>query len=251
MAKPSKIFYGPDHFDPSRSPSLMDFVLLSKSANKLVYTHEETGAQLIMRGAGFKVEGDIVVRGIFDSWTQSFEGATTFKATSIGVDAAQVSHSSMMDFVNGVLVKLLNADNIVTSNAFSPTEARYFGLRGNDVMYSGDDGNGLFGGAGKDSLFGQGGDDNLYGEGGNDRLSGGAGADTFMFKNGYGKDVVLDFDAIGGEGNQDFIGANYAEVIVSGHGRDTIVDFGGGDTLTLIDVKAKYIDASDFRPFVI
>ena len=51
----------------------------------------------------------------------------------------------------------------------------------------------LSGGAGNDRLFGDGGNDRLEGGEGNDRLRGGEGADEFLFRNGDGADVILDF----------------------------------------------------------
>jgi len=67
-------------------------------------------------------------------------------------------------------------------------------------------------------------------------------------KLGYGKDVITDFDADGGEGHQDFIDADYGDVLsvhkVGKH--DTLIDFGDGDTLTLRDIRPGHIDATDF-----
>ena len=61
----------------------------------------------------------------------------------------------------------------------------------------------LRGGAGADRLFGQGGNDRIFGQGGNDRLdggkgrdilNGGVGQDTFVFRDGYGKDKIIGFN---------------------------------------------------------
>ena len=63
----------------------------------------------------------------------------------------------------------------------------------------------LFGGTGDDNLQGDGGDDTIYGgqgvdtlEGGtgNDFLRGGTHADTFVFSDGDGADVIDDFSTI-------------------------------------------------------
>jgi Ca2+-binding RTX toxin-like protein len=89
----------------------------------------------------------------------------------------------------------------------------------------------LFGGGGEDTLLGKRGNDFLDGGRGDDTLIGGTGSDLFLFVEGSGKDVVKDFDAIGGVDHQDFIGVDYNQVSVKAHGHDTIIDLGGGDTL--------------------
>ena len=97
MAKPIKLVYGPDHFDASKSPNLMDFEFSSKSGGKLIYVDPDTGAELVMKGSGLKVQGDIVVKGTFDSWTVSFEGKMSTSITSMDLDAAKLSHTSTQD----------------------------------------------------------------------------------------------------------------------------------------------------------
>ncbi|MFN4177793.1 calcium-binding protein [Phenylobacterium sp.] len=67
------------------------------------------------------------------------------------------------------------------------------GLRGDDRL-SGDNGKDtLDGGAGNDTLCGGNGKDTLTGGGGDDRLDGGEGNDTFVFSQGFGSDVIVDF----------------------------------------------------------
>lgn len=82
---------------------------------------------------------------------------------------------------------------------------RVSGFRGNDTIDAtgatadqqllgghGDDV--LIGGSGDDRLFGGTGNDRLIGGPGNDYLDGGRGADTFVFHEGFGRDVVRDFE---------------------------------------------------------
>lgn len=66
---------------------------------------------------------------------------------------------------------------------------RLYGHGGDDTL-EGDDGN--------DLLAGGDGDDLLDGGAGDDRLWGGEGADTIVFRDGYGHDVVMDFDVAAG-----------------------------------------------------
>jgi hypothetical protein len=78
-------------------------------------------------------------------------------------------------------------------------------------------------------------------------MVGGAGSDTFVFGSDSGKDVIKDFDADGGAGLQDFIDATFPGAgAVSQSGKNTIIDFGSGDTLILLNVLPSQIDAADF-----
>ncbi len=78
---------------------------------------------------------------------------------------------------------------------------------------------------------------------------GGGGADTFVFQPGYGDDFVEDFEA----------GIDTVQLVTMGVGDfaslmamasdatgDTVIDFGGGDTVTLIGVEIDDLSAGDF-----
>jgi Ca2+-binding RTX toxin-like protein len=68
---------------------------------------------------------------------------------------------------------------------------------GDDIVYGRGGADGLWGGWGRDKVYGNGGQDFICAGKGNDRAWGGKGADTFMFRDGDGRDKVLDFDATG------------------------------------------------------
>jgi Ca2+-binding RTX toxin-like protein len=99
----------------------------------------------------------------------------------------------------------------------------------------------LSGNAGDDSLEGNSGNDTLSGGSGNDALRGGQGADHFVFETGDGSDVILDFsnnvDTLVLDGFLFGTGmlpdpedlADFASVIDG----SLVLDFGGGDLLTL------------------
>jgi len=71
------------------------------------------------------------------------------------------------------------------------------GAAGNDTLDGGDGNDYLVGAQGSDSLLGGKGTDRLEGGAGNDVLTGGNDADVFVFKPGFGSDVVTDFAAAG------------------------------------------------------
>jgi Ca2+-binding RTX toxin-like protein len=64
---------------------------------------------------------------------------------------------------------------------------------GNDIINGGAGKDIINGGAGDDIINGGAGDDNLTGGDGNDTLTGGGGNDTFVFKAGFGADIITDF----------------------------------------------------------
>jgi Ca2+-binding RTX toxin-like protein len=103
--------------------------------------------------------------------------------------------------------------------------------------------------AGNDKFVGSDKSDIIYGAGGDDRLTGGKGNDWFLFGHGDGHDVITDFDANGGDGKQDLIRPFSDDYKVRADGDNTIIDFGNGDTLTLLNVKKGEISADDFMLF--
>jgi Ca2+-binding RTX toxin-like protein len=156
------------------------------------------------------------------------------------------------------------------------------GHTGNDIINGGNNGDILDAGDGADQLFGDGGNDTLFGRDGNDTLKGGGGADEifagkgsdriisgsgddvlagnggndfFIFTPGDDDDVITDF--VAGAGTQDVIdlsvmGASFdtfAEVFAAasddGFG-NTVIDFGGGDTITLLGVAVADLHQDDF-----
>jgi serralysin len=69
-----------------------------------------------------------------------------------------------------------------------------YGLEGDDHLYGHGGNDTLYGDDGDDMLAGGAGDDVLDGGAGNDTLWGASGADVIVFRDGYGHDVIMDFD---------------------------------------------------------
>ena len=118
---------------------------------------------------------------------------------------------------------------------------------------SSDTGDSLSGGAGNDRLFGGAGPDLLDGGPGADFLNGGAGDDRFIYRPGDGADVIFGFAS--GSGSEDRIDLGAFPNINSLAGvlalatqvnADTVIDFGGGNTLTLRNVLRGSLTADDF-----
>jgi Ca2+-binding RTX toxin-like protein len=121
-----------------------------------------------------------------------------------------------------------------------------FGRAGNDTLKGGGGGDAIFGGTGADRITGGAGDDTLIGNGGND---------FFILAPGDDADVITDFTA--GAGSQDVIDLSamgaafdtFAEVQAAasddGFG-NTVIDFGGGDIITLTGVAVADLHQDDF-----
>ncbi|MFN4056549.1 MAG: calcium-binding protein [Roseinatronobacter sp.] len=120
------------------------------------------------------------------------------------------------------------------------------GGSGNDTLIgaSGDDL--LDGGSGNDELFGGSGADALIGGAGDDTLTGGGGADVFVFADGFGNDVVTDFQ--NGLDLFDFRAhgaSRFAQLSVANAGGNATISDGLGNTILVLGA-AGLIDAGDF-----
>jgi len=131
---------------------------------------------------------------------------------------------------------------------------------GNDVVYSGFGNDTVAGGSGNDKLFGGDGDDTLQGGNGNDilsgefgsdRLEGGNGGDTFVFRTGFGNDVIADFSVTNGDvieiggfsGIDEF--SDLATLFTEANG-STVINFTPSDSLSLAGVSISSLSANDF-----
>ncbi|MBR0873901.1 M10 family metallopeptidase C-terminal domain-containing protein [Bradyrhizobium tropiciagri] len=107
------------------------------------------------------------------------------------------------------------------------------------------------GGSGSDTLTGNAMANVLDGRAGNDTLKGGGGNDRFVFAPHYGADTVLDF--VAGAHTDDRVDLNAFHLTLvaalshaSQSGADTLLNFGGGDVMTLKNVTKTALTADDF-----
>ncbi len=131
---------------------------------------------------------------------------------------------------------------------------RLFGGGGADTLLGNDGNDSLTGGGGVDRLKGDAGDDTLNGRFGDDLVTGGAGDDLFEFRQSHGNDTYDDF--VAGAGTDDAIELiafgtafdTFAEVIAaaSDNGNHTTIDFGGGDSILLLNVVVADLHEDDF-----
>ncbi len=134
------------------------------------------------------------------------------------------------------------------------------GTAGNDRISGSDEANLIDAGdgddlvdalGGDDTVLGGDGDDTIDGGTGNDTLEGGEGDDLFVFADGDGADRIEDFeDPASGGDRIDVSGVSsvsgFGDLAISAVGGDALVDFGGGDSITLIGVDPATLDTDDF-----
>lgn len=127
------------------------------------------------------------------------------------------------------------------------------GDAGNDTLDGGTGDDTLIGGIGNDKLIGSDGNDHLIGGAGTDTLVGNSGTDTFEFHDGFGHDLITDFQ-IGSDLLQIASGINATGVtdpsdllsMISANGNGHAVITLGGDSITLYGISvsdlANHID---------
>ena len=162
-----------------------------------------------------------------------------------GVDTIYTSLTSL-DLSGG---NFSNADNLVFTGTAAFTgkgnnlDNRIIGGSGNDSLDGGNGNDTLTGLAGNDLLSGGAGADTLIGGAGNDRLTGGAGVDTFVFRPGFGADIVTDYGTGGNDifefaagmfsGNTDAARFNALITSAAQAGADVVITVSPTDTITI------------------
>lgn len=202
--------------------------------------------------------------------------STTNSAVLIGGDHSEIDNSGTIIGFQGVslytdasLTTTLHNSGVIQGKQLGVSGGNGFdvvvnsgkisgdiSLFDNDDHYDGKGGvvNGLVdAGAGNDVLKGGDGVDRFSGGEGNDRLTGRGGADHFIFSTTFAADKITDFDAKGHghdvvdlshmTGFNDF--ASLSGIMYQS-GDDTVLNFGGGDVLTLHNVELDDLSKSDF-----
>lgn len=124
-----------------------------------------------------------------------------------------------------------------------------FGETGMDTLYGGNGIDVLYGGADNDTLVGGTGGDVLDGGVGNDTMWGGYGADVFVFRDGFGRDVIRDFDLgldkIDLSGVTTITGWSDLNLTIAASGNVSISD--GNDSIELTGITSiGQLQTSDF-----
>ena len=234
-----------------------------------------TEGQITIHG---KVDGDVAGVGyvghggkvMSDGTIQSASYATYFEGDDISfTNAGKVSggkgavvfntHSgehALLDNTGTIISKQLAVfggegnEKIVNDGTITGTVH----LNGGNDVYNGRHGtvsDAVDGGAGKDRLAGGSGGDVLAGGADHDRLTGHGGRDLFVFKFSDGADTITDFkhqqhDQIELDGFSNAGKFSDLASLMHQDGKDTVIDFGGGDVLMLHNVEADHLAKGDF-----
>ena len=129
-----------------------------------------------------------------------------------------------------------------------PGNDTFLGGGGNDTLQGDDGADSLDGGLGADQIDGGLGGDTIVGGAGDDVLSGGGGKDVFWSAPGFGDDRVLDFNK--GLDSLDISAMTAAgfEAHLTRSGKDTVVSFDDGSSITLVGVIAPKLEQLLERP---
>lgn len=215
------------------------------TAAKVLY--KDTGAthnKIVITGQGLAWAEDLLTAGKITgvSFTAR-EGASYVSVTGINVTVAQFNSAYASGGTSAVADLLLGGNDEVTG---SRNADRILSGAGNDLVKGGDGADTIDGGVGNDRLYGGNHNDYISGGLGADRVWGDAGVDRFHFESGDGQDVIMDFDAKGGGSKQDYLSLVETDTFtIIKSGRNTVLDFGEGDTLTLMGVKASAFTVAD------
>ncbi|ORE93827.1 CAP domain-containing protein [Aurantimonas sp. 22II-16-19i] len=213
------------------------------------------GDDTLAGGAG----GDYLDGGVGnDTITGDADGARDIFGGGAGIDT--LDYSAVTSAITVDLVAGLATGAAIGTDRLFGIE-RVLGGSGDDqltgngfttLLGGGGGNNSLWGGTGNDNIRGYAGFDVLNGGAGNDRLQGDANADTFVFGNGFGKDIIADFEATNAAEKIDLSAVtaitSFAD-LAANHltqvgGNAVITD--GFNTITLNGVNIADLDATDF-----
>jgi hypothetical protein len=203
-------------------------VLIDASKRMADYVDPSSMNDLVFTGQNLRFEHGMIVRGTITSISlRNEDGDLIQKISNLRVDATEIAGTTPQEFASFVVARFSFHDTKLVGGSGVDT---LNGQRSNNV------------------LIGNGGADTLNGNEGKDTMTGNAGNDIFVFEPGSGRDVITDFDAIGGAGFQDRIDATYpgAGAVSQSGKNDTLINFGNGDTMKLLGIDPDDINASDF-----
>lgn len=213
------------------TPDEMNTDMDASGGEKAVYLDGNGGEKIILKGQNFAyLDGDLLKGRVDKIVFQDENGNTTATISGVDFKAKQLDNLLTEGFdLHNFLQKAMGGMD------------RFKGSENRDLAWAGD---------GNDKIKAFGGNDSVNGEGGDDIMTGGTGSDFFFFMHDDkgGKDIVTDFDAKGGGDNQDYVEGSIDQVLsIKQVGDDLVLNYGGGNTLTLLDVDKSDFNADDFK----
>lgn len=222
-----------DFYDP-----LLNLQAGKSSETEVVYKDPGAGSdKIVITGTGLAWAGDVLVEGTITGVTFTTKTGDATYLTIKGLSLAVSDFTDAYDAnqIQGIADLMVSGSDTITGSTIADDISAG---DGKDLVHGAVGADTINGGAKNDKLYGDAGNDYIWGDTGNDRMWGGAGSDKFHFSEGSDKDLVMDFDAKGGGKKQDYLSLNTGEEFtIKKSGDDLVLNFGDGDTLTLLDVK--------------
>lgn len=195
------------------------------------------GRDTLLGGEG----DDILITDNFD--VDIIDGGTGYDQVYASVDTAASGFTFTLTSAMNVEGISGGGGNDVLDASAMTTGVDVLGHEGDDVVTGGSGNDVLEGGADNDVMFGETGADTLIGGADNDTLNGGADGDLFAFADGWGHDVIVDFNFAEGDKINlfDVNGLDsFAQLTIatSGDGADVIF---GADSIHLAGVTANQV----------
>lgn len=225
---PYKSFYG-----------TMTFVKISQGSYAITETGSIIGVDALGRMArdeGSGYAGKVDDKFAFEKWLS--KKSWDYDATNIGTHRDTLKKGAKIG--DGYTLKLSGNDTFLLGKGNDD----FFSGGGKDLLDGGWHNDILDGGKGDDTVIGGRGNDVVIGSQGDDTLTGGKGQDNFRFAKHFDKDTITDF-----RDNTDTIvlndnlwkGHKSVRKVLNKFGEmvdgDLVLDFGGGDVLTVEDTK--------------
>ncbi len=183
---------------------------------------------------------------------QLFGGAEDDTLKGAGGDDTLEGGSGVDQLFGGTNKDELHGDDGADTLEGAAAKDTLFGGAGADVLKGGSGDDALFGGSGADTMTGGKGRDTFTGGTGDDEMTGGTENDLFIFADGFGDDIIFDFNAnADGEkidltdvtGITDFTDLEDNHMAQVGN---NVVITDGANTITLEDVSLNKLDGDDF-----
>ena len=194
--------------------------------------------ELVMNGNDLIVK----VKGTSDSVTvKNCFISEYYRINSIKFEDKIMSYDNIVNYfkTTGTEIRGTSEDDNISTNILSWAKATIGGREGNDTINGSAGNETIYGGTGNDTIYGEAGNDILIGQEGNDKLSGGTGNDVYVFKKGYGQDIIDNYYYHGDSKNADndileMRGLKYSECELVMNGNDLIVKVKGtSDSVTV------------------
>jgi Ca2+-binding RTX toxin-like protein len=216
-----------------------DATVLRHSASKAVYEDNDTGDRWLLKGRGlqYDMSGALIGGTVTQMQELDSHGKPFVSFTNFSFDVA--AGKPLFETENNLFLAVTHGkDKLIGSKG-----ADYMnGGQGNDHSNGGRGNDDLRGEDGNDVLNGGAGDDFIWAGRGTDTMTGGTGKDMFQYLHGEGHDTITDFNV-----NEDTLSADYDGILsIRKSGHDTVIDFGDGDTLTLLHIKPQQVTEDIF-----